>query len=137
MKKKIIYIGFSVLLLHIISCEDHVEEPDFRECPDERFIGEWVCPNRVGYHDLMTYYFPNNNKLGRGSINLLRPNFGFLPWKPSEWKIENEKYYIRLWDVNASWEIFNLQFINENSIIIDGKTYYKTKSNFNWEEFLK
>jgi hypothetical protein len=134
MKNKQVLL-IAVLLLFIGSCKD-AEEPNLEECPDVRFVGEWVCPNRVGMHDKMTYYFCNSNKLGKGSISLLSPEYGFVPSKPLEWKMENGKYYTRLWDANASWEIFNLRFIDENSITIDGNTYIKTKTNFDWGKFL-
>jgi len=131
MKNKKIFpvvIVLMVLSFCIGSCND-VIEPDIKECPDSRFIGKWERLNTSSVDYYMMYSFSDSNKILWGSINYLREEYGFSQKKPLEWKKEGDRYYKRHWDANDSWQPFNLQYIDENHIIIDGDTYTKTTTN--------
>jgi len=124
MKNKNVFtvlISLMVVLFLISSCEDIIE-PDLKECPDSRFIGNWERYNKssVDYYQMYSLW---------GSQNYLLDEWGFQPKKPLEWKKEDNQYFRRHWNENDSWKSFDLQYIDENFIIIDGDIYAKTTKN--------
>lgn len=120
-------------LFIILSC-NNTTSPDknikFASSPDERFMGTY---SRIAYKDYdrdwyeyIHYSFTNQNRYIYYSVETI---YGFRN-KPItliyEWKKEGDVYYSKLWDNQFSdWKVFNLKYIDENTISVNNKEYTK------------
>ena len=103
---------------------------DDNASPDERFMGDY---SRIAYYSssgkwykYINYSFTNQNRYIYYSVETY---YGYREDPVTfmyEWKKEGEMYYSRLWDnPYDDWEVFNLEYINTDTIIIDDKEYTK------------
>lgn len=131
------YILF-ILLLILSSCSNNdITDPystngisKLGASPDERFMGDY---SRIAYYSssgkwykYINYSFTNQNRYIYYSVETY---YGYREDPVTfmyEWKKEGEMYYSRLWDnPYDDWEVFNLEYINTDTIIIDDKEYTK------------
>ena len=132
MKKHLIFgIVLVFLLTCFFSCKTDITEPDTLSCPDTRFIGKWECSNTGHTNYYQMYYFLDSNKINFAYLNYLTDDFGYMA-KFFEWKKEGNSYFIRNWDASASWKNFDVLYISEESIQIEGKVYTKTTRTPPW-----
>jgi hypothetical protein len=132
--KKFITLGlFFLLIIIFAACKnDDIVTPDYLPCPDGRFIGKWVYDGTItnshvqGRHAM--YNFLDNNRIKILYKSVLPSAVDYFP-KSLEWKKDGDLYYSRDWNVSSSWQIFDIIYVDDNSIIIEGKTFTKTT---NW-----
>ncbi len=115
-----------------------------RASPDTKFSGSWVYSEYNGdyayYLDAdihtttYTYTFnSDNNRFEKSTVTRDYQQQG-ADYNSSdgnvsetyEWKLDNGVYYYKSYFASDSdWQVFDLQYISENEIMIDGKTYTK------------
>ncbi|WP_157153308.1 hypothetical protein [Brachyspira murdochii] len=133
--KKILLL---ILLFILSSCfNNYITDPYSKNgisklgaSPDERFMGNY---SRISYYfsnrrwyKYISYSFTNQNKYIYYSVETY---YGYRE-EPLiltyEWKKEDEIYYSRLWDNQYDdWKVFNLEYVDTETIIINDKEYTK------------
>lgn len=125
-----------ITLFIILSCANNdITVPDkniknIKSSPDERFMGTY---SRIAYYDYdidwykyIHYSFTNQNRYIYYSVKTI---YGFRDDPITlmyEWKKEGDVYYSKLWDNQFSdWKVFNLKYIDENTISVNDKEYNK------------
>lgn len=125
-----------ITLFIILSCANNdITVPDkniknIKSSPDERFMGTY---SRIAYYSsdrdwykYIDYSFTNQNRYIYYSAETI---YGFRKDPITlmyEWKKEGDVYYSKLWDNQFSdWKVFNLKYIDENTISVNDKEYTK------------
>lgn len=123
MKKIVLFL----VLIFIISCDN-------KECPDERFIGQWkysytVEEENQSERHTHTYTFNQDNtfeyiydyiKNTSSSSSYSSSTYNF------EWTKEGSKYLRKnILSTYMDWEVFDIDYVDENNIIIMDRVFEK------------
>lgn len=115
MKKVILIILFSIMLISCSQSSNGKYNPTILPSPDPNIKGEYVKYDPMGVviytfgeYDTYKEYFVSSHKVTE-----------------YKWKKEGEKYYHRVFNANESWRQFNLVYIDANTIMIDNVKYTK------------
>ena len=120
MYKLYILILFMLSII-LLSCHKKEIISTEKGTVDYRFIGTWELING---NNREKYTFFNNNKIVYSNDDKNAPNNNKV--YTYEWKKEDEIYYSRLWDNQYDdWEVFNLEYVDTETIIINDKEYTK------------
>lgn len=122
MKKLLILISFITTL--IISCQF---EPNIKVCPDQRFIGKWAHTKTNSMLYINTYEFDDENSFINTieykniiSSNIINTIVFQYIWTNVDGLLFYDLEY------NPSGLVpFNILYLNETNISIDGNYYYK------------
>ncbi len=142
--RRISYLLVVIFTVSLISCSS-LTDPEYelepesytQPSPDSRFTGTWTgsyygiwLSSIMEYKSYRSYYwsFKDDNTIYYASrvkkYGIETDYYQFT----YEWKLENGVYYYKLYDNRFSdWEVFDIEYIDENNIIIRGTelTRYK------------
>lgn len=117
MKKVILIILFSIVLISCYKSSNGKYNPIIEVSPDPNINGQYIKHDPMdiviytfGEYDVYEEYFVSSHKITE-----------------YKWKKEGDKYYHKLFNGNESWKLFNLVYIDANTIMIDGVKYTKNK----------
>ena len=119
-----------ITLFIILSCANNditVPDKNIKSSPDERFMGTY---SRIAYYDRYWYEYIHYSFTNQNRYIYYSAETFYAYRKPItlmyEWKKEGDVYYSKLWNNQLSdWEVFNLKYIDENTISVNDKEYTK------------